>query len=100
MNQAPVIDAYSQGWNAVTPGDLIPLSVSASDAEGQSVSYTWSATDGTLSELTTMPDTSSSFVFWAPPAVLPSQAMHVTVVVSDPGGLTTSLTFDFVAATP
>jgi hypothetical protein len=47
-----------------------------------------------------MPDTSSSSVFWAPPAVLPSQAMHVTVAVSDPGGLTTMVTFDFVAATP
>jgi hypothetical protein len=100
VDQAPVIDAYSQGWNAVTSGDLVPLSVSASDSEGQSVSYTWSATDGTLSNLTTMPDTSSSSVFWAPPTILPSQTMYVTVVMSDPGGLTTSMTFDFVAATP
>jgi len=100
VDQAPVIDGSSQGWNQVSPGDRIPLSVSASDPEGQPVTYTWSATDGTLSDLTTMPDTSSSFVFWSPPAVLPSQAMHVTVVVSDPGGLTTPVTFDFVAVSP
>jgi hypothetical protein len=100
VDQAPVIDGYSQGWNAVIPGDLIPLSVSASDPEGQPVSYTWSAADGTLSDLTTMPDTSSSDAFWSPPSVLPSHTMHVTVVVSDPGGSTTSQTFDFVAATP
>jgi hypothetical protein len=100
VDQAPVIDGYSQGANTVSPGDRIPLSVSASDPEGQPVTYLWSATDGTLSDLATMPDTSSSSVFWAPPAVLPSQTMHVTIAVSDPGGLTTTVTFDFVAATP
>jgi hypothetical protein len=100
VDQAPVIDGYSQGWNVVSVGDSVPLSVSASDPEGNPATYAWSATDGTLSGLTTDPDTSTSYAFWAPPAVLPSQTMHVTVVVSDPGGLHTSVTFDFTAAAP
>lgn len=100
VDVAPVIDASSQGWTAVSPGDLVPLSVSATDPDGQPVSYTWSATDGTFSGLTTASDTSSSSVFWTPPASMPSQPMHVTVVVSDPSGLQTSVTFDFTAATP
>ena len=100
VDQAPVIDGYSQGWDLVSVGDSVPLSVSASDPEGNPVTYAWNATDGTLSGLTTDPDTSASYAFWTPPAVLPSQTMHVTVVVSDPGGLHTSVTFDFTAAAP
>jgi hypothetical protein len=100
VDVAPVIDASSQGWTAVSPGDLVPLSVSASDPDGQPVSYTWSATEGTFSGLTTASDTSSSSVFWTPPASMPSQPMHVMVVVSDPSGLQTSVTFDFTAAIP
>src|ERR1017187_1867571 len=98
VDVAPVIDASSQGWTAVSAGDRVPLSVSASDPDGQPVSYTWSATEGTCSGLTTASDTSSSSVFWTPPASMPSQPMHVTVVVSDPSGLQTSVTFDFTAA--
>jgi hypothetical protein len=100
VDQAPVIDGYSQGWDLVSVGDSVPLSVSASDPEGNPVTYAWSATDGTLSGLTTDPDTSASYALWTPPATLPSQTMHVTVVVSDPGGLHTSVTFDFTAAAP
>jgi hypothetical protein len=96
VDQAPVIYLASQGWDAVDPGDSDPLSVSAYDPEGQPVSYAWSAADGTLSAVVVSPDTSSSNVFWSPPAVLPNRVMHVTVTVSDPGGLSNSVTFDFV----
>jgi hypothetical protein len=100
VDLAPVIDGFSQGQDVVSSGDHVPLSVSASDPEGLPVNYNWSATDGTFSGLTTAPDTSSSSVFWTPPASMPSQPMHVTVIVSDPSGLQTSVTFDFTAAIP
>ena len=96
VDQAPVILASSQGWDAVDPGDSIPLSVSAYDPEGLAVRYAWSATDGALSAMVVTSDTSNSVVYWSPPAVMPNRVMHVTVTVSDPGGLSNSVTFDFV----
>jgi len=99
VNIAPTIDAYSGGEGQVSPGDVFVLSVSASDPEGQPVSYAWSATDGTLSGAVTQPDTSMSYVTWTAPSVLPVRTMHVTVVVSDPSGLQNSVTYDFTSGT-
>jgi len=97
LNLAPTIGTSSQGWSVVSPKDVVLLSVLASDPEGQPVTYTWTATDGTLSTPVTSADTSVSSASWTAPSVLSGQAMHVTVVVSDPAGLSTSVTFDFTA---
>jgi len=95
VNVGPSIDAYSQTTSVVAPGEVVILSVSASDPEGEPVSYAWAAPDGTLSSPVTEPDTSRSTATWTAPAVLSGQPMHVTVVVSDPSGLWSSVTFDF-----
>jgi hypothetical protein len=97
VNVAPTIDATSQTASAVSPGDVVLLSVSASDPEGEPVTYAWTALEGTLGEPSTEPDTSRSRVSWTAPAVFPSGPMHVKVVVSDPIGLSTSYSFEFNA---
>jgi hypothetical protein len=100
VDEAPVIDASSQESTVVAPGQTVQLSVSAHDPEEQPVSYAWSSSDGSLSNVIVAPDTSYSFVSWTAPATLPSGAMHVTVIVADPSGLQSSVTFDFVGTTP
>lgn len=98
VNVAPSIVATSQSATSVLGGDVVVLGVSAADPEGQPVTYRWSASDGTLDTPVTEPDTSRSRVDWTVPAVMPSQTMYVTVVVSDPSGLSSAFTFEFAAS--
>ena len=47
-NRAPVINTISASPNPVTPGGLMAIAVTASDPDGDMLSYTWQASNGWL----------------------------------------------------
>ena len=47
-NSAPVINTISASPNPVTPGGLMAIAVTASDPDGDKLSYTWQASNGWL----------------------------------------------------
>ncbi|MCP3064932.1 DUF4114 domain-containing protein [Myxococcus sp. K38C18041901] len=69
------------------------LFVTASDPQGSPLSFTWTATDGSLSPPIHGPD--SSQIVWTAPDCLPPQSAPVKVVVTNAQGLTTEAAFTF-----
>lgn len=100
VNYGPIIDGQT-GDTVVSPGQRIPLMVSAHDPEGESLSYAWSATEGTLGDVTTDSDTSRSVAYWTAPLVFSGQTAQVTVIVSDVSGpFSTTVTIVLTAGSP
>ncbi|MDI6872218.1 MAG: PKD domain-containing protein [Bacillota bacterium] len=87
-NQPPQITAVSPSSTpyAVNAGQTIPLSVTASDPDGDALSYAWTKTGGTLSA------TSGTAVNWTAPS---SGSANVTVTITDGKGGTASHTWTF-----
>jgi len=79
----------------VTAGELVPLQVYAADPEGAALTFTWTATAGTIegqADVTTSPG-SSAATFHAPSPL--AADMRVTVTVKDPAGESNSHVFHF-----
>jgi len=89
-NRAPVINSFTRSPSGgVNSGDTVTLNVSASDPDGDNISYAWSATAGSLDR------TDATSVVWTAPAT-GSGTAEVTVVVSDALGAQTSRTATIV----
>ena len=76
-NHSPVISSLETEKDLVEPSDSCEIKCAASDADGDNLTYTWSATGGTISSVGpvatwTAPDTCESYV--------------ITVVVADSRG--------------
>jgi hypothetical protein len=87
-----VLEETSQSPASVGPGDILSLGATVSTVRGQSPSFTWSTTAGTVG--TPLNDAGHSEVVWTslsclPPGVTPS----VTMTVTDSAGRSTSHTF-------
>ena len=93
VDQSPVISVATQSQDGLDPGQSAILSVEASDPDGQAITFAWSASHGVVDLLSS--DVRSASVRFTAPAVLPAGTMHVTVVVTDTGGLSSSLVFEF-----
>jgi len=93
-NRAPQITALGRSpEGGVSTGDSVTLTVSASDADGDALTYAWSATAGSLNR------TDGASVVWVAPAS-GSGTAEVTVVVSDPAGAQASQSVTIVYTQP
>ncbi|MFH1542328.1 MAG: YCF48-related protein [bacterium] len=78
-NNAPVIMALTASPSSVQPEGTVTLSCDAHDADGDVITYAWSASAGTLSS------TSASLVTWTAPAA--EATYQITVTISDGSAL-------------
>lgn len=93
VERAPVLVVATQTLDQLQPNESSILRVQAVDPQGQSLTFTWSTSDGTLALPVT--EAESSEVLFTAPSVLPLATMHVSVLVTNTSGLSTSLTFSF-----
>uniref|UniRef100_A0A7C4GHG3 P/Homo B domain-containing protein n=1 Tax=candidate division WOR-3 bacterium TaxID=2052148 RepID=A0A7C4GHG3_UNCW3 len=77
-NHAPVLGAITVSADTCVPGGTAVLRISATDADGDLVTFTWETTAGTLSQ------TTGDTVIWTAPSV--SGPATFTVVGSDGRG--------------
>jgi hypothetical protein len=107
FNLAPVITSTVQPTvdltdplkaEPVNPGDSILLGVQARDPEGQALTFTWTASAGTLNgQVDQVTSPGKSVAVFHVPATIPA-GLQVTVKVSDPLGESNSHVFLFKAA--
>jgi hypothetical protein len=91
-NTPPVITSLAPGATAVGPGGSCTVTCTASDPDGDTITYTWSATGGAISG-------TGSTVTWTAPAT--EGTYTITVSVSDDkGGTATGSCNIEVANTP
>jgi hypothetical protein len=77
-NNAPMINSVTADPSSVYPGEDVTLTCDAEDEDGDTITYDWSAEDGTLS------DTDLASVTWTAPD--DSGHFVMEVVVEDEGG--------------
>jgi hypothetical protein len=85
----PVIDQTFQSTDTIAAGGTVDLSVSAHDPENEALTFTWSASAGTLG--TAVTTASRSEVTWTSPTLGVSET--VTLVVQDASGQRTTQSF-------
>ncbi|RKG58103.1 hypothetical protein D7X30_16610 [Corallococcus sp. AB011P] len=88
-NAAPVISQTFQSADTVAAGGTLDVLVVAHDPEGTALSFTWSASGGTLGTPTT--SASQSEVLWTAPDS--GGPFTLTAVVQDAGGAQATQTF-------
>jgi hypothetical protein len=87
-NRGPVITALVVSRGLVEPGGFADVKVTATDPDGEVLTYAWSATAGGF-------DTAASAqARWTAPQQ--TGTVTLTVSVSDPGGASTSISFPIV----
>jgi hypothetical protein len=86
---APVITASAQSAASIGAGDTVTFDVSATDPEGQALTFSWAASGGTLAAPTS--SANASQVTWAPPAT--GGMFTVTATVTDASGLSSTRSF-------
>lgn len=89
VDMPPAIDGDFQSVDTVGPGDQVALSVLASDPEGAALSFSWSASGGTLGKA--LSTGSKSDVLWTAPATMGS--FTITATVEDAAMNQTTRTF-------
>jgi hypothetical protein len=85
----PVIDQLFQSTDTVAVNGTVNLVVSAHDPEGAALTFTWSATGGTLG--TPVTSASQSEVSWTAPSL--GFSSLITLVIQDASGQKTTQTF-------
>jgi len=79
----PVITSLTPSPSSVAPGESSTITCVASDADGDTLSYTWSATDGTISGV-------GNVVTWVAPAITGTFTISVTVADGGTGAAAAS----------
>jgi hypothetical protein len=92
INVAPKMDVVHQSTDIVGGGDVVVLHATASDPDGQALTWNWTAEDGTF--LNQVDDAQSSDVHWIAPAATPGTTFKVVVTASDPDGGSATFAFD------
>jgi hypothetical protein len=83
-NAVPLIDSFIASSNAIAPSHTITLTTTAHDPDaGDTLTYAWTATDGTFSSSTT------AGTVWTAPAIEGPQTL--TISVTDPHGASAAM---------
>ncbi|HEX8441022.1 Kelch repeat-containing protein, partial [Archangium sp.] len=94
----PRIDSTYQSARTVPARGTVAFRVTASDPLGSALSFSWSASTGTLGSATN--SASRSELTWAPPACVPADSTpSITATVTNAQGLSTSTTFSVTGGT-
>jgi len=93
INVAPAMGVVYQTTNVPDPGEVVMLHVSATDPEGQPLTWTWNATAGTLAGQ--KDETGSSDVRWTAPSTV-GVPCAITATATDPAGASASYVFKAV----
>ncbi|WP_434391211.1 DUF4114 domain-containing protein [Melittangium boletus] len=92
----PQFTEATQSAESLFPGDASQLGVSATDPEGGPLTFSWSASTGTLG--TQADGANDSQVGWTAPACLAEDSTPVTATVTNAYGLSSTASFDFHVA--
>jgi len=87
---APAMGVVYQSTDVAAPGQVVLLHATATDREGEAITWTWTASDGTLSNQVDQPGASD--VRWQAPAT-PGQTFTITATATDPEGASSSCKF-------
>ena len=90
INIAPTMGIVYQSTDAADVGEVVLLHASATDPEGQPLTWTWKARDGAFSDQ--VDQLGSSDVRWTAPAT-PGVHCTITATATDPGGASASWAF-------
>ena len=90
INVAPAIGVVYQSTDAANVSEVVLLHASATDPEGQPLTWTWNASDGVLSDQ--VDQAGISDVNWTAPANLGVRCT-ITATATDPGGASSSWVF-------
>jgi hypothetical protein len=90
INVAPAMGIVYQSTDAVDVSQVVLLHASATDPEGQPLTWTWKASDGVLSDQ--VDQAGISDVKWTAPAT-PGVPCTITATATDPGGASSSWVF-------
>jgi len=87
---APAVGVVYQSTDVAAPGQVVLLHATATDPEGEAITWTWTASNGTL--LNQVDQAGASDVSWQAPAT-PGQTFTITVTATDPEGASASFKF-------
>jgi hypothetical protein len=90
INVAPTMDLVYQSADVADVAEVVPLRASATDPEGQSLTWIWKASAGEFSDQNDQ--AGSSEVNWTAPAS-PGVRCTITATATDPGGASASYVF-------
>jgi hypothetical protein len=90
INVAPCMGIVYQSTDLADPGEVVLLHASASDSEGEALTWTWTASDGTLSDQADQDGASD--VRWQAPAT-PGVSCTITATATDPERASASFQF-------
>jgi len=87
---APAIGVVYQSPDVAAPGQVVLLHATATDPEGEAITWTWTASNGTLSNQ--VDQAGASDVRWQAPAS-PGETYTITATATDPEGASSSFKF-------
>ena len=90
INVAPTMGVVYQSTDVAVSGQVVLLHATATDPEGEAITWTWTASSGTLSN--EADQSGASDVRWQAPAT-PAETCAITATATDPEGATTSFKF-------
>jgi hypothetical protein len=91
-NNAPQIQGFTAPDSAF-PGSVVSITVNATDADGDTLSYTWSANGGTI-------DGSGATINWTAPVASTNYTITVTVTDGNGGQVQDSVTIAVESISP
>jgi len=87
---APRMGVVYQSADVAPPGQVVLLRATATDPEGEAITWTWTASNGTLSNQ--LDQAGASDVRWQAPAS-PGETYTITATATDPEGASASFKF-------
>ena len=90
IDLAPAMGVVYQSTDVAAPGQVVVLQATATDPEGEAITWTWTAGNGTLSNQ--VDQAGASDARWQAPAT-PGETYTITTIATDPEGASASFKF-------